>query len=173
MGAATDPSGAAAPPPALAERLREVHLAMVEAVLAGEGLARVAQIAGDAVGGRVEIVVGSPAAVPAGATAVAPISSGEEALGLVALTGHAARPSEARWFLRLAAVAALTELALGQAAQAATPTLRGSLIDDLRAGRARDPRAIADRAARMGCDLTHGAVAIAAELGTLAPRLPR
>ena len=169
-GAAIERSGAAAPPAALAERLRGVHLAMVEAVLAGEGLDRVAEIAGASVGGRVEIVVGSPAPVPRGATAVAPIVSGGEPLGLVALVGPSAAPSEARWFLHLAAVASLTEVALGQAGGGAAPTLRGSLLEDLREGRARDAQDVVRRAARMGCDLTHGAVAVAAELGAERPR---
>ena len=170
-GAASERSGAAAPPAALAERLRGVHLAMVEAVLAGEGLARVAEIAGDAVGGRVEIVVGSPAPVPAQTTAVEAIASGDEPLGLVALVGPAASPSEARWFLHLAAVASLTEVALGHAAGGTGPTLRASLLEDLRSGRARDAHDVGRRAARMGCDLTHGAVVVAAELGTGSPRL--
>ena len=55
MGAAHDPVGkgrpadAAAPPP-LVERLRSVHLKMVDSVLAGEGLARVAELAAEAAG---------------------------------------------------------------------------------------------------------------------------
>ena len=43
--------------PLVAERLRSVHLEMVEAVLAGDGLARVAELAAGAVGGAVAIVV--------------------------------------------------------------------------------------------------------------------
>ena len=170
MGGATERSGAAAPPAALAERLRGVHLAMVEAVLAGEGLGRVAEIASESAGGRVEIVVGSPAPVPPDAAAVEPIVSGDEPLGLVALVGPSARPSEVRWFLHLAAVASLTELALGQTSAGPGPTLRASLLEDLRAGRARDALDVARRAARMGCDLTGGAMAVAAELQTERPR---
>jgi hypothetical protein len=41
----------------LVERLREVHLAMLDAVLAGEGLPRVAALAADAAGAPVAIVV--------------------------------------------------------------------------------------------------------------------
>jgi len=40
-----------------AERLRSVHLEMVDAVLSGEGLPRVAELAGRAIGARVAIVV--------------------------------------------------------------------------------------------------------------------
>ena len=43
--------------PLVAERLRSVHPEMVEAVLAGDGLARVAELAAGAVGGAVAIVV--------------------------------------------------------------------------------------------------------------------
>jgi sugar diacid utilization regulator len=50
--------GDAAPPPAsLVERLRDVHLQMVDAVLAGDGLGRVAELAAEAAGGPVAIVV--------------------------------------------------------------------------------------------------------------------
>ncbi len=50
--------GKAAPPPAsLVERLRDVHLHMVDAVLAGDGLGRVAELAAEAAGGPVAIVV--------------------------------------------------------------------------------------------------------------------
>src|SRR5436305_7140907 len=52
------PGGAAARPPAsLVERLRDVHLQMVDAVLAGDGLARVAELAAEAAGGPVAIIV--------------------------------------------------------------------------------------------------------------------
>src|SRR5688572_33476066 len=44
-------------PLGLVERLRGVHLAMVDAVLGGDGLERVAQLAGEAAGGAVAIVV--------------------------------------------------------------------------------------------------------------------
>jgi sugar diacid utilization regulator len=61
--------GDAAPPPAsLVERLRDVHLQMVDAVLAGDGLGRVAELAAEAAGGPVAIVVpriGVAASAPA------------------------------------------------------------------------------------------------------------
>jgi sugar diacid utilization regulator len=64
---------AASPPASLVERLRDVHLQLVDAVLAGDGLARVAELAAEAAGGPVAIVVpriGAAAAAPArGATA--------------------------------------------------------------------------------------------------------
>lgn len=73
-----DPDDTAGPAPAgvgshpLVERLRAVHLQMVEAVLGGEGLGTVAALAADAVGAPVAICVprlgisaSSPDAVPA------------------------------------------------------------------------------------------------------------
>src|SRR5918997_963016 len=118
-------------PLGLVERLRGVHLAMVDAVLGGDGLERVAQLAADAVGGPVAIVVprhdvagaaggagapppprpdvggkvrDRPTRVPDGVAAEAPIASGDEVLGMVVMVGPAPRPEEAREFLHLAAV---------------------------------------------------------------------
>ena len=65
-GGAPPPAGG---PAALVSRLREVHLAMLDAVLGGDGLARVAALAADAVGAPVAIVLprlGAAAVVGAG-----------------------------------------------------------------------------------------------------------
>ena len=51
------PSRRRAAPLGLVERLRGVHLAMVDAVLGGDGLERVAELAAEAAGGPVAIVV--------------------------------------------------------------------------------------------------------------------
>ncbi len=60
-GAAGSTSEPAAPrsssPGQLVARLRDLHLQMVDAVLAGDGLERVAGLAADAAGGPVAIVV--------------------------------------------------------------------------------------------------------------------
>ena len=66
-------------PPAatsLVERLRAVHLQMLDAVLTGDGLAAVADLAADAAGGPVAVVV------PRLGVAVA-TSGGEATLGAV------------------------------------------------------------------------------------------
>src|SRR5688500_14683570 len=133
-------------PLGLVERLRAVHLQMVDAVLGGEGLERVAELAAGATGGSVAIVVprhdvavaspanspaasvlgalrrsvverarGRPAQLPAGVLAEAPIKSGEDLLGVVALVGVPAAGPEAPEFLHLAAVASLTDVAVEQA----------------------------------------------------------
>ena len=106
---AHDPAGSG-----LVERLRDVHLRMVDAVLAGEGLKRVAALAAEAAGAPVAIVVprlgeaamapasdeealdvlrryvtdrvkDRPAPVPPGVLAEVPITSGDEAVGAVLL----------------------------------------------------------------------------------------
>ena len=105
-----------APEPAplgLVERLRGVHLRMVDAVLGGDGLGRVAQLAADAAGDAVAIVVprlgvaavsaefsGDVAAlcryagdrakdrsaqIPRSVLAAVPIASGDEVIGTVLL----------------------------------------------------------------------------------------
>ena len=208
-----------APEPAplgLVERLRGVHLAMVDAVLGGDGLERVAELAASAAGGPVAIVVPrhdvavafpaeSPAAsalgalrryvsersrdrptqVPAGLTAEAAIESGGEMLGVVALfcsggparSGRSARGADAgaagpdaREFLHLAAVASMTEVAVEQAREEVEQNVRGSFLEDLRSRPDIDPRDIVRRAARLGCDLSRGAVILCAELTTDRPR---
>jgi hypothetical protein len=100
-------------PITLVERLRAVHLQMVDAVLTGDGLERVAALAAGAVGGPVCIVVprlgaavaspgatadlaalrryvaerikDRPAPVPAEVAAEVPIASGDERIGGVLL----------------------------------------------------------------------------------------
>src|SRR6478752_1207610 len=112
------------------EQLRAVHLSMVEAVLGGEGLGRVAELASEAAGGPVAIVVprlgvavAAPAAspalrryaadrvkdrpveVPAALVAEAPIATGDDVVGIVALVaGSAPAAPEAAEYLHLAAV---------------------------------------------------------------------
>src|ERR671916_75339 len=129
----------------LVERLRGLHLRMVDAVLGGDGLERVAELAAEAVGGSVAIVV--------------------PRLGsATAATGEAAE------YLHLAAVASLTEVAVEEARDEVEQNLRGSFLEDLRASAGLPPDEIVRRAARLGCDLSHGAVALCAELHTDRPR---
>ena len=191
-----------APEPAplgLVERLRGVHLAMVDAVLGGDGLERVAELASEAAGGPVAIVVprrdiavafptesvaassvgalrryvsdrnrDRPAQVPEGLTAEAAIESGGEKLGIVALFGTGGQ--DAPEFLHLAAVASMTDVAVEQAREEVEQNVRGSFLEDLRSRPDIDPRDIVRRAARLGCDLSRGAVILCAELTTDRPR---
>jgi PucR family transcriptional regulator, purine catabolism regulatory protein len=190
-----EPAGAA-----LVERLRAVHLEMVDAVLGGDGLGRVAQLAADAAGAAVAIVVPRlgaavvsrgapdvgplrryvgerarerPAKVPPGVLAEVPIASGDETIGSVLMLGPAgaAVAPEATEFLHLAAVASLTEVAVEEAKDEVEQNLRGSFLEELRAKAAElDAAEVLRRGARLGCDLSRGAVALCAQLTTDRPR---
>ena len=189
-------------PPAatsLVERLRAVHLQMLDAVLTGDGLAAVADLAADAAGGPVVVVVprlGVAVASPGGETALAavrryigeqgrgrvapvppevvaevPIASGDERIGGVVLLDPGRPEPEAVEFLHLAAVAALTEVAVEEAREEVEENVRGSFLEELRERPdAIDAADIVRRAGRLGCDLTNGAVVLCAELSSERPR---
>jgi sugar diacid utilization regulator len=196
--AAGGPAGAAG----LVARLRAVHLEMLDAVLSGDGLQRVATLAADAAGAPVAIVVprlgaavvggrddgfgtdatrdevrryvadrvaDRPSRVPGTVAAEAPIASGDEIVGAVLLLGVASG-SDAAEFLHLAAVASLTEVAVEEAREEVEENLRGSFLEDLRARPDLEGDEIVRRAARLGCDLSAGAVALCAELTSDRPR---
>jgi sugar diacid utilization regulator len=179
----------------LIERLRGVHLAMVEAVLGGDGLREVARLAAAAAGAPVAIVVprldaaaawpdgtdtdvlgayvadrlrDRPANVPEGVAAEVPIESGDEQVGAVLMLGKG--NPDAGEFLHLAAVASLTEVAVEEAREEVEQNLRGSFLEELRAREDLEPRDVVRRAARLGCDLARGAVVLCAELETDRPR---
>ncbi len=184
----------------LVARLRSVHLQMVDAVLTGDGLERVAALAAAAVQGAVAIVIprldvavqagpgGSergagalrryvsdrakdrPAEVPASVAAEVPITAGDDTVGAVLLLGGAAPGPEAAEFLHLAAVASLTEVAVQEAREEVEQNLRGSLLEDLRDRPDLDAADTVRRAGRLGCDLTRGAVVLCAQLTTERPR---
>lgn len=83
----------------LVDRLREVHAAMIDAIVRGAGLGRVAELAAAAVGGPVAVtsterVRGRPAGVPGEVLAEAPVRFRDEIVGIVALLG-AERPPRA------------------------------------------------------------------------------
>jgi sugar diacid utilization regulator len=192
-------------PPAatsLVERLRAVHLQMLDAVLTGDGLAAVATLAADAAGGPVAVVVprlgvavvssggesalpavrryvgtnshpprGRVAPVPAEIVAEVPIASGDERIGGVVLLQPGRPEPEAVEFLHLAAVAALTEVAVEEAREEVEENVRGSFLEELRERPdAIDPADVVRRAGRLGCDLERGAVVLCAELSSERPR---
>jgi sugar diacid utilization regulator len=201
-GAAAHEGDAAAPRSggeSLVERLRRLHLRMVDAVLGGEGLARVAELASEATGGPVAIVVprlgaavlapedgegdlatlrryvadrtkDRPTQVPDGLLAEVPIQSGDDLVGAVMLIGDGATSPGAAEYLHLAAVASLTEVAVEEAKEEVEQNLRGSFLEDLRSRADFEPREIVRRAGRLGCDLSCGAVILCAELKTDRPR---
>jgi DNA-binding PucR family transcriptional regulator len=184
--------------PLIAE-LRGVHLQMVDAVLSGDGLERVAELASAAAGAPVAIVVprqgvavisppgvvdigplkryvadrlkDKPAEVPEAVAAEVPIVAGDEHLGAVMLiTADATPHPEAAEFLHLAAVASLTEAAIEDAKEEVEQNLRGSFLEELRNRADLEPSEVVRRAARLGCDLSRGAVVLCAELTTDRPR---
>jgi sugar diacid utilization regulator len=144
---------------------RGAHLEMVSAVLAGEGLERVAEIASAHAGAPVALVVpglmAGRADRPPGVTLEVPISSGGRVLGAVMLLGPG-RP-EAGEYLHMAAIAALTEIAVAEARDETEQSLRGSLVEELLARADLDPADVQRRAARLGCDLSGGFVALCAD----------
>jgi sugar diacid utilization regulator len=111
-----------------------------------------------------------PAPVPAGVAVEVPISSGDEMIGAVVLLDAAGASSEATEYLHLAAVASLTEVAIEEAKEEVEQNLRGSFLEELRSRPELDAREVVRRAARLGCDLSRGAVVLCAELTTDRPR---
>lgn len=193
------PTGGVTGEESLVERLRQLHLRMVDAVLGGEGLARVAELACEAAGGPVAIVVprlgaaalapaddagdlaairryvadrtkDRPTQVPDGLLAEVPIQSGDDVVGAVVLLGEGTATADASEYLHLAAVASLTEVAVEEAKEEVEQNLRGSFLEDLRSRPDLEPREIVRRAGRLGCDLSRGAVILCAELKTDRPR---
>jgi hypothetical protein len=193
---------AAAPSPvggeSLAQRLRAVHVRMVEAVLGGGGLGEVAELAAEAAGAPVAVIVprldaavaspgargadlaalrryvgercrGRPVTVPPGVAAEAPIQSGGEVVGGVLLLEGAAGP-EAGEFLPIAALAALTEVAVQGGRAEVERTVRDSFFEELRSRRPPSGDEVLRRGVSLGCDLRRGAVALCAELSTERPR---
>src|ERR1700754_739230 len=179
------------------ERVRAIHLRMVDAVLSGDGLEGVATLAAGETGGVVAIVVprlgaaaasgpvaelpalrryvgerarNRAAAVPPGILAEVPIVSGDEQLGAVLLLGEEDPAPEALEFLHVAAVACLTEVAVEEARLEVEQNLRGSFLEELRGRDDLEPDEVLRRAARLGCDLSKGAVALCAELSSDRPR---
>ena len=171
LGVASDPSPATP---------RGAHLEMVGAVLAGDGLERVAEIASAHAGAPVAVVVprlgvplegwaryerylgarlaGGRPQRPPEVSAEVPISSGGRELGAVLLLGRG-RPNAGE-YLHMAAIAALTEVAVVEARDETEQTLRGSFLEELLTRPELDPVDVQRRAARLGCDLSAGFLAL-------------
>ena len=164
---------------------RGAHLEMVGAVLAGDGLPRIAEIASEYVGATVTVVVprlaplasrdarleryvaerleGADPDRPEEIVAEEPIESAGRQLGAVLMLGPG-RP-DASEYLHMAAVAAITEVAVAEARDETEQSLRGSLLEELLRRDDLDPADVVRRAARMGCDLSEGAVGLCADPG--------
>src|SRR5262245_56132752 len=161
---------------AAAETPRGAHLEMVGAVLAGDGLERVAEIAAAGAGAPVAVIVprlgvplegwgpyeryvaarlaGGRPRRPSEITSEVPIASGGRELGAVLLLGRG-RP-EAGDYLHMAAIAALTEVAVAEARDETEQSLRGSFLEEVLSRPELEGTEVARRAKRLGCDLDAG-----------------
>ena len=192
-----DGAARAAAPSALPETLRALHLPMVAAVLGGGGLGEVVELAAGVSGAPVAIVVprldaavtspgarldlgalrryviercrGRPVPVPPGVAAEAPIATGGEVVGGVLLMEPGGGPATGE-FLQIAALAALTEVAVQGGRAEAERTVRDQFFEALRSRRPPKAEDVLSRGASLGCDLREGAVALCAELATERPR---
>jgi sugar diacid utilization regulator len=162
--------------------MRDLHASLLGAVLGGEGLQGVVELAAVEAGGPVAIVlptrgltVRSPEGIELNEDdpeVEVPIVAGEEEIGsvLVLASSNGAKPEVDREAVaRAAALAVLAELAVVDARDEVEHDLRASLIEDLREGDV-DGASATSRAARLGCELTRGAVALAAEIQSRRPR---
>lgn len=161
------------------------HAAMLGALVAGEGLSRVAEIAESHAGAPVRIYVprpgsdgtdGGPAEryvaellagrdprLPDEVAEVVPITAGEELQGAVLMLGEG-RPDAAE-YLSAAAVAALTGVAMLNAREDASPGSGDRLLAKLVAGEDLAPGELVRRARVRGCDLTDGVLALCVQPG--------
>src|SRR3954469_7274791 len=169
---------------------RGAHLEMVGAVLAGDGLERIAEIASQHAGVPVAVIVprlGTPVEAwapyeryvarrltggkperPAEVTAEVPIVSGGHELGAVLMLGSGGA-ADAGEYLHVAAVAALTEVAVAEARDETEQSLRGSFLEELRTREDLEASDVVRRARRLGTDLSEGAVALVADPQGRAP----
>ena len=181
--------------------MRELSTRMIEAVLDGEGLQGVAELAAAEAGGPVAIVLpprGLAARAPGGgelnglaeyakariaeteASAPHPIAlersieAGGQVVGVVLLLESDSENGEVPVLvdcdevLRAASLAALAEVAVADARDDAERKLRGGLIEELRTREIETAEATS-KAARLGCDLARGAIALVAEIESASP----
>jgi DNA-binding PucR family transcriptional regulator len=164
---------------------------MVGAVLAGDGLERIAEIASQHAGVPVAVIVprlatpveawapyeryvarrlaGGKPERPSEVAAEVPIVSGGHELGAVLMLGSAGAAPDAGEYLHVAAVAALTEVAVAEARDETEQSLRGSFLEELRTREDLEVSDIVRRARRLGTDLSEGAVALVADPQGRAP----
>jgi sugar diacid utilization regulator len=174
---------------------------MLAALLAGEGMGAIAELAAEEAGTPVAIVVpgrglaaassaevelepllqgaaarlrsGAPAPTYPAIEAEAAIEADGETIGFaIAFTASRNGMPEVlvdrEEVVRTTALAALAELAVADARDEVAADVRGSLLEELR-DRSADPAQTVARAARLGCDLAHGAVALVAEIRSARP----
>ena len=156
---------------------------MVGAVLAGDGLERVAEIASAHADAPVAVIVprlgagperwarleryvssrlaGGRPERPAEVHFEMPIASGGRELGAVLLLGRSA--PDAGDYMHMAAIAALTEVAVAEARHETERSLRGSFLEEVLSRPELEPSELRRRAMRLGCHLDGGYVALCAD----------
>ena len=169
--------------------MRDLHARLLGAVIGGEGLQGIADLAAEEAGAPVSILLparglraaspeqGSGEGDPPAAAAVAAeaaVLAGEEAIGTVMVlaseNGATPQPAVDRdEVARAAALAVLAEVAVTDARDEVAHDLRASLIEDLRAGPV-EAAEVLRRGSRLRCELAAGAVAIVAEIRSRKPR---
>ncbi|HEY7266126.1 MAG TPA: helix-turn-helix domain-containing protein [Solirubrobacterales bacterium] len=182
--------------------MRELSTRMIEAVLEGDGLQGVADLAAAEAGGPVAIVLPSrglaarapgggelngltqyakarvaetDASAPDRVVLERPIEAGGQIVGVVLLLDHG--PAEGgeqpvlvdrEEVLRATALGALAEVAVADAREEAERRMRGGLIEEIRSHEVGTAETTA-KAARLGCDLARGAIALVAEIESASP----
>jgi PucR C-terminal helix-turn-helix domain/GGDEF-like domain len=168
---------------------RGAHLEMVGAVLAGEGLERIAEVTARHAGAPVAVIVpllGAPVESwapyeryvasrlagggperPPEVGAEVPIVSGDRELGAVLLLGRGV--AQAGEYLHVAAIAALTEIAVAEARDETEQSLRGSFLEELLTRDDLELDDVVRRARRLGFEPAEGAVALCANPQGRAP----
>ena len=114
---------------------------------------------------------GRPAAVRDDIVAETPIALAGRAAGVVGLIGNTQPGPDACWVLDVAAAASVTAVAIEDARLETEHALRGSFLERLRGGEPLSRADIVRRAARLGCDLSRGALVLCVEVDTNRPRL--
>jgi hypothetical protein len=118
---------------------------------------------------------GNGVAPPEAIEAELAVNAGEERIGsVVALPANGSGPPpglklDREEVLRAAAFAALAEVAATDARDRLADEVRGGVLEDLRTGQIA-PAETVRRAARLGCDLSAGAVVLAAKIRSGKPR---
>jgi sugar diacid utilization regulator len=178
--------------------MEDLHSRMLAAVLRGEGLQGVAGIAATEAGGPVALVLparglaaasdpdcdlvdltrwardradgNAHEALPSVLLEV-PVRAGDDEIGTVVLLAGGDELSlelDRHEVLRSAALASLAEVAVVEARDELTERLRAGLLEELRE-HSLHPEDATRRAARLGCDLARGAVAMVADVDGLLP----
>lgn len=162
---------------------------MLGALIAGDGLERVVEIAAISVGRPVAIVIphldlkissaesleeylddwtaGNLPVTAGWVSAEAQIKVGDERLGSVLMMGQG--PAHAELFLGAAATAALTAIAMDKARHETERRLGGSLLEELLTREDLKGKDILRRAKHLGCDLSGGAVGLCVDPGNQPP----